>query len=105
MWHARPAGTSTSTSTSKNPFTASSGGSGARGGSEQAEGGDQRARSISLVNEGLEGLLPRAGELLKLGGSIFLAFVPFIAAISLLFGGVYVAFGANATRQLWLFRA
>jgi hypothetical protein len=57
------------------------------------------------VNEGLEGLLPRAGELLKLGGSIFLAFVPFIAAISLLFGGVYVAFGANATRQLWLFRA
>lgn len=40
-----------------------------------------------------QGLFPRAGELLKLGGSVFLAFVPFILAISLLFGGIYAVMG------------
>jgi hypothetical protein len=40
-------------------------------------------------------LIPRATELLKLGGSVFLAFAPFILAISLLFSGIYVAFGDN----------
>jgi len=53
----------------------------------------QRERSFALVNEGLEGLIPRATELLKLGGSVFLAFVPFILAISLLFGGIYMVMG------------
>jgi hypothetical protein len=41
----------------------------------------------------LQGLLPRASELLKLGASVFLAFVPFILAISLAFGGIYAVFG------------
>eukprot|EP00775_Hariotina_reticulata_P001327 gene1327-1671_t len=48
---------------------------------------------MAMVNEGLEGLIPRASELLKLGGSIFLAFAPFILAISLMFGGIYYVFG------------
>lgn len=33
---------------------------------------DQRQRSLGLVNEGLEGLLPRASQLVQLGGSVFL---------------------------------
>jgi hypothetical protein len=40
-----------------------------------------------------QGLIPRATELLKLGGSVFLAFAPFILAISVLFGGIYLTFG------------
>ena len=51
------------------------------------------ARSIALVNEGLEGLLPRASQLLRLGGSVFLAFLPFMAVFSALFTLVYVGFG------------
>jgi hypothetical protein len=42
-----------------------------------------------------QGLLPRASELLKLGASVFLAFVPFILAISLAFGGIYAVFGEH----------
>lgn len=38
-----------------------------------------------------QGLIPRASELVKLGGGIFLAFLPFIAAISLLWGLIYVS--------------
>jgi hypothetical protein len=53
----------------------------------------QRERSIAMVNEGLEGLIPRASQLLQLGGSVFLAFAPFILAISLLFSGIYFVFG------------
>jgi len=53
----------------------------------------QRERSIALVNEGLEGLIPRASQLVQLGGSVFLAFAPFILAISLLFSGIYFVFG------------
>lgn len=53
----------------------------------------QRERSIAMVNEGLEGLIPRASQLLQLGGSVFLAFLPFIVAISLVFGGIYYVFG------------
>lgn len=56
-----------------------------------AEG--QRERSMALVSEGLEGLIPRATELLKLGGSVFLAFLPFIAGISILFGAIYLVMG------------
>lgn len=43
----------------------------------------------------VQGLIPRASELLKLGGSVFLAFVPFILAISLAFGGIYALFGEH----------
>jgi hypothetical protein len=38
-------------------------------------------------------LIPRATELLKLGGSVFLAFAPFIVAISLAFWGIFAVFG------------
>ncbi|GBF94149.1 ribosomal RNA large subunit methyltransferase H [Raphidocelis subcapitata] len=55
----------------------------------------QRERSIAMVNEGLEGLIPRASQLLQLGGSVFLAFAPFILAISLLFAGIYSVFGES----------
>lgn len=54
---------------------------------------DQRSKSMALVNEGLEGLIPRASQLLQLGFSVFLAFVPFIVGISLLFGILYAGFG------------
>lgn len=54
---------------------------------------DQREKSMALVNEGLEGLIPRASQLLQLGGSVFLAFLPFMLVASLLFSGIYFAFG------------
>lgn len=53
----------------------------------------QLARSRALQSEGLEGLIPRGSELLKLGLSFFLAFIPFILVISLAFGGIYAVFG------------
>lgn len=37
---------------------------------------------------GTQGFLPRATELLKLGGTFFLGFAPFILAVSLGFGAV-----------------
>ncbi|KAL6753417.1 hypothetical protein V8C86DRAFT_2727800 [Haematococcus lacustris] len=55
--------------------------------------GDQRQRSMDMVTEGLEGLPKRASLLLQLGGSVFLAFLPFMLAFSLLFTGVYAVFG------------
>lgn len=85
-------GAATSTSTSKSPFQSATK---TRTADTNVSGGDQRQRSIALVNEGLEGLIPRASELLKLGGSVFLAFVPFILAISLAFGGIYALFGEH----------
>ena len=36
-----------------------------------------------------QGLIPRGGELIKLGGSLFLVFLPFMLVFSLLFTGVY----------------
>jgi hypothetical protein len=50
-------------------------------------------RVLLLLPLLLQGLIPRATELLKLGGSVFLAFAPFILAISVLFGGIYLTFG------------
>eukprot|EP00878_Enallax_costatus_P022844 GHUV01024274.1.p1 GENE.GHUV01024274.1~~GHUV01024274.1.p1 ORF type:complete len:167 (+),score=34.84 GHUV01024274.1:26-502(+) len=86
------AGPSTSTSTSKSPLATKTT---PRTKPAGADTSDQRQRSIALVNEGLEGLIPRASELLKLGSSVFLAFAPFIVAISLLFGGIYMVFGES----------
>ena len=37
----------------------------------------------------LQGLLPRLAELAKLGGRFFLAFLPAVLIISLLFTGIY----------------
>eukprot|EP00798_Chlamydomonas_sp_ICE-L_P030417 gene30417-35422_t len=57
--------------------------------------GGQRDKSMALVSEGLEGLIPRATELIKLGGSFFLAFAPLLVAAILTFGGVYAVFGES----------
>lgn len=53
----------------------------------------QLARSRALNSEGLEGFIPRASELLKLGLSFWLAFLPFILVIALATGGIYAVFG------------
>jgi len=53
----------------------------------------QLDKSRQLNSEGLEGLIPRAKELIKLGGSLFLAFAPAIIVISLLFTVLYSVFG------------
>jgi hypothetical protein len=53
----------------------------------------QLRKSRELNSEGLEGLIPRASELLKLGVSFFLAFGPFILGVVLAFGLIYSVFG------------
>ena len=53
----------------------------------------QLQRSRDLNSEGLEGFLPRATELLKLGLSFFLAFGPFIVAVALAFAAINSVFG------------
>ena len=56
-------------------------------------GGDdtppQLLLSRQLNSEGLEGLIPRAAELVKLGLGFFLAFGPFIVAVALAFTAIY----------------
>lgn len=54
---------------------------------------DQRARSMALVNEGLEGLIPRASQLVQLGLSVALGFLPLVLAFSLAFGSIYAFYG------------
>ena len=49
----------------------------------------QLAKSRALAYEGLEGLLPRAKELVKLGGSFFLGFGPLILLLVGLSAGTY----------------
>ncbi|KAJ7558517.1 hypothetical protein O6H91_04G053300 [Diphasiastrum complanatum] len=56
---------------------------------------NQRERSMALNSEGLDGLIPRAQELLKLGGSFFLAFWPLIFASLAAFIALYIYFGAT----------
>ncbi|GAQ81653.1 hypothetical protein KFL_000860250 [Klebsormidium nitens] len=56
---------------------------------------DQLEKSRKLNSEGLEGLLPRAGELLKLGTTFFLAFWPLVLTAIVLFGGAYAVLGSN----------
>ncbi|PNW72977.1 hypothetical protein CHLRE_14g614000v5 [Chlamydomonas reinhardtii] len=68
---------------------------GAGAGAGAAGGDDQRQRSMDMVTEGLEGLPGRAKLLLQLGGSVFLGFLPFMLAFSLLFTGVFFVFGDN----------
>mmetsp|Transcript_24708 Transcript_24708/g.80813 ORF Transcript_24708/g.80813 Transcript_24708/m.80813 type:complete len:225 (+) Transcript_24708:19-693(+) len=55
----------------------------------------QLARSRALQSEGIEGLIPRATELIKLGGASFLSFFPLIAVFSILFTGTYLLFGSE----------
>jgi hypothetical protein len=56
---------------------------------------DQLEKSRLLNSEGLEGLLPRAGELVKLGTTFFLAFWPLVLTAIVLFGGAYAVFGSS----------
>ncbi|KAI8108081.1 hypothetical protein M9434_006111 [Picochlorum sp. BPE23] len=54
---------------------------------------DQLQRSRNLNSEGLEGLIPRASQLLQLGASFAFAFGPFILFVLVAFGLVYSVFG------------
>ncbi|KAH6773156.1 tubulin alpha-6 chain [Perilla frutescens var. hirtella] len=56
---------------------------------------DQRAKSMALNSEGLEGLIPRAKLLLTLGGTFFLAFWPLILVTVTCFTALYLYFGAE----------
>ncbi|GMH37303.1 hypothetical protein BSKO_05176 [Bryopsis sp. KO-2023] len=54
---------------------------------------DQFSKARALGSEGLEGLIPRAKELLKLGAAFSLAFGPAIAAIAGFAAALYLVFG------------
>lgn len=56
---------------------------------------DQRARSMALNSEGLEGLIPKARVLLTLGGTFFFVFWPLILATVAFFSAVYIYFGPS----------
>jgi len=56
---------------------------------------DQRARSMALNSEGLEGLIPRGRVLLTLGGTFFFVFWPLILATVTFFSAVYIYFGPS----------
>lgn len=62
---------------------------------QNREEGGQLQRSRKLNSEGLEGLIPRVSSLAQLGGSIFLAFLPAVAVISLLFSAIYFVYGQD----------
>ncbi|KVI10849.1 uncharacterized protein LOC112506994 [Cynara cardunculus var. scolymus] len=54
---------------------------------------NQRERSMALNSEGLEGLIPRANLLLRLGGTFFLAFWPLFLVTVASFSAIYLYFG------------
>ncbi|KAJ9561204.1 hypothetical protein OSB04_006364, partial [Centaurea solstitialis] len=54
---------------------------------------NQRERSMALNSEGLEGLIPRANVLLRLGGTFFLAFWPLFLVTIASFSAIYLYFG------------
>nr|XP_043621527.1 uncharacterized protein LOC122593213 isoform X2 [Erigeron canadensis] len=54
---------------------------------------NQREQSMALNSEGLEGLIPRANILLRLGGTFFLAFWPLILVNVAFFSAIYLYFG------------
>lgn len=60
---------------------------------DEREAADQRKRSMALNSEGLDGLIPRGQELVKLGGTFWLSFWPFIAASVAFFLASYLYFG------------
>jgi len=78
--------------TPSNPF---GGGRGQAGGASEQAMEDQLNKSRKLNSEGLEGLIPRATELLRLGGGQFLAFLPFMAVFSLLFTVCFYVLGPS----------
>ncbi|GAA0167623.1 hypothetical protein LIER_22511 [Lithospermum erythrorhizon] len=54
---------------------------------------NQREQSMALNSEGLEGLIPRAKLLLRLGGTFFLAFWPLIIVTIAFTSAMYLYFG------------
>ncbi|XVF67406.1 hypothetical protein PTKIN_Ptkin10aG0118400 [Pterospermum kingtungense] len=56
---------------------------------------NQRERSMELNSEGLEGLVPRAKQLLTLGGTFFLGFWPLILSTVAFFSALYFYFGPS----------
>ncbi|KAL9231949.1 hypothetical protein vseg_007107 [Gypsophila vaccaria] len=54
---------------------------------------NQREQSMALNSEGLEGLIPRAKILLRLGGTFFLAFWPLILITVASFAALYLYLG------------
>ncbi|CAM6108957.1 unnamed protein product [Calypogeia fissa] len=60
----------------------------------QSQRDEQLKRSQALNSEGLDGLIPRGTELLKLGSSFFLGFWPLILASLAAFGAIYLYFGS-----------
>lgn len=61
---------------------------------DEREKSDQRQRSMALNSEGLDGLIPRGQELVKLGASFWLSFWPLIAASLVAFVASYLYFGS-----------
>eukprot|EP01023_Acetabularia_acetabulum_P006227 TRINITY_DN12603_c0_g1_i12.p2 TRINITY_DN12603_c0_g1~~TRINITY_DN12603_c0_g1_i12.p2 ORF type:complete len:200 (-),score=21.03 TRINITY_DN12603_c0_g1_i12:2297-2896(-) len=53
----------------------------------------QLNKSRALVSEGLEGLIPRATVLLKLGGQFIVGFLPLIVVVGLAFAFLVIGFG------------
>lgn len=62
---------------------------------DEREQTDQRQRSMALNSEGLDGLIPRGQELVKLGGTFWLSFWPLIAASLAAFVASYLYFGSS----------
>jgi len=46
-----------------------------------------------VQSEGFEGLVPRATELVKLGGTLFTAFVPLLLGVAAFVGVSFLVFG------------
>lgn len=62
-------------------------------GMDERDAADQRKRSMALNSEGLDGLVPRGEELVKLGSTFWLSSWPFIAASIVFFLASYLYFG------------
>ncbi|KAK9666548.1 hypothetical protein RND81_14G192800 [Saponaria officinalis] len=56
---------------------------------------NQREQSMALNSEGLEGLIPRAKILLRVGGTFFLAFWPLILLTVATFAALYLYLGPS----------
>jgi len=80
---------------SSDPFGGARTGGKAESATDAAALEDQLEKSRKLNSEGLEGLIPRATELLKLGGGQFLAFLPFMGAAVALFVGCFYLLGPS----------
>lgn len=60
---------------------------------DERDTSDQRKRSMALNSEGLDGLIPRGQELVKLGGTFWVTFWPLIVGTLVLFLASYLYFG------------